>query len=389
MKRAILSLLLAAATVVPALAQCGPWGCPSTQPQQPNYRQPADFQPPTSGLQSTPTPAWRYAQATGHRRAVVRIHCWAGGGTWYKGSGVLVRWGRRKVVITARHVVRGAKRIIVDFPGRRRCRKVTILLFDDRWDCCALQVGDLPKDIEPVEFAFGEEARFRGGERLVSCGYGPDGRLAVNRGLFKGYRRSSKAPDQGPDDWMVISGRARQGDSGGPVFDSKGRVVGVLWGTDGREVVCVQAGRLTTLLTSAVKRWEQMQMPRNIQRKPTPARPPRAQPEPELAPVDPAKIAGGRDRTLLPWRKEAEAKDKQHDRRLAEQDRRIGRLIDLAERMARNRRGANVDVDISAGGESIKDEVDVGAKRSPLLAGLFMCCGVAAGFVVYFAARKD
>jgi hypothetical protein len=69
--------------------------------------------------------------------------------------------------------------------------------------------------------------------------------------MFKGYRRDSMKGD-GRDDWMVITGYARGGDSGGPVFNQRGLVVGVLWGTDGQEVVCVQPGRLHLVLQAAI-----------------------------------------------------------------------------------------------------------------------------------------
>ena len=88
------------------------------------------------------------------------------------------------------------------------------------------------------------------GNRLESCGYGPDGKLAVNTGLFLGYKRSTQTPN-GPDDWFEISGHARPGDSGGGVFNERGRLVGVLWGTNGEVVVGVQAGRLHVLLDAA------------------------------------------------------------------------------------------------------------------------------------------
>jgi hypothetical protein len=69
--------------------------------------------------------------------------------------------------------------------------------------------------------------------------------------VFLGYKRSSQAPN-GPDDWMEMSGHARGGDSGGPIFNANGRVVGVLWGTDGEHVVGVQAGRIHLLLEEAL-----------------------------------------------------------------------------------------------------------------------------------------
>ena len=68
---------------------------------------------------------------------------------------------------------------------------------------------------------------------------------------FLGYKRSTQTPN-GPDDWFEISGHARPGDSGGGVFNQRGRLVGVLWGTNGEVVVGVQAGRLHLLLDSAL-----------------------------------------------------------------------------------------------------------------------------------------
>ncbi len=318
-----------------------------------------------------PHPAWRYERAVGHRAAVVRIHCHDGGSHWSTGSGVLVRWGRRIVVLTARHVVQDAHTIYVDFfDGKRRRAKV--LKVDRKWDCAVLDVGLPPEGIQPAEMAFGAEAKFQEGDRLESCGYGPDGKLACNSGLFEGYRRSSAAA-QGPDDWMVISGHARGGDSGGPVFDKQGRVVGILWGTDGKEVVCVQPGRLHELLNEAVvQTYEQKQY---AERRPTP---PQTAPLVPLTAAEQAKLAQDK-RPLLPWRGDAE----KHD---AEQDARIERLIDLAERQqaARAVPAQSADVSLkrpatprSAGG------------RSPLLAGLCLLGGIAVGFVVYFGGKKN
>jgi hypothetical protein len=57
-------------------------------------------------------------------------------------------------------------------------------------------------------------------------------------------------------DWFDISGPARQGDSGGPVFDAKGQVVGILWGTDDRSVTAAQGGYLHKVLAESLGKWD-------------------------------------------------------------------------------------------------------------------------------------
>ena len=334
MRRILLIPIVICLATGSALGQCGPSGCPLPRPRTP--------------APAAPKPAWRYERPTGHRAAVVRITCHDGGAAWSKGSGVLVRWGARIVVLTARHVVKDAKTIHVEFHDRRRCT-AAILKTDARWDCAVLDLGVQPEGIAPAEMTFGADAAFQPGDRLETCGYGPDGRLACNSGLFGGYRRSAAAPD-GPDDWMILSGHARQGDSGGPVFDLQGRVAGILWGTDGREVVCVQPGRIHALLDAAVG-------------------------EPRTAAGE-AKL--GRQ-PLLPWRGEAEKRD-------ADLNARIERLIDLAERQQAAQNAPAVDVNASP--PPTVQQPPRTAGRSPLLAGLCLLAGVAAGAFLYFGGNK-
>ena len=218
----------------------------------------------------SPHPAWRYEEATGYRAAVVRIYCQDDARTRSIGSGTLVRWGEHLVVLTARHVVKDAERIVVEL-CTKRTHVARVLKVDATWDCAVLELEGQPVGVTPAEIEFGPSALQRDGDKLESCGYGADGQLACNTGLFLGYKRSGTCP-QGPDDWMAISGHARQGDSGGGVFNAHGRLVGVLWGTDGKEVVCVQAGRLHVLLQTAVSTHMYRQQA-YTERRPTPPMP--------------------------------------------------------------------------------------------------------------------
>ena len=271
-----------------------------------------------SGRERRPTPAWRYAEAVGHRAAVVRVYCQDGARTRSIGSGVLVRWGGRVVVLTARHVVQDAKKITVEL-FTKKTHYARVLKVDATWDCAVLELIGEPQGVTPDDVERGEAAMQVAGNRLESCGYGPDGKLAVNDGLFVSYRRTTAAK-VGTDDWFEISGHARQGDSGGPIFNERGRVVGVLWGTNGEVVVGVQAGRLHVLLDAAVPPVKRAYWPTAWnpgQRNPTPAKPaipfdalPPAESYPLPGPATEIEQTAGQDGgAVLKWRREQEAKD--------------------------------------------------------------------------------
>jgi thioredoxin 1 len=215
---------------------------------------------PSSGV-------WRY-ESPNYHPSVVRIDCADSivpvrmksghvGIPHSMGSGVLVRWGARLVVLTARHVVRDAKAIRVRL-STGAVHTARLLNADVVWDCAVLQLDGIPQGVQPADLEFGKAAILADGDKLESCGYGPDEKFAVNSGRFIGYRRYSGAGSDGPDDWFGISGHSRNGDSGGPVYNARGRVVGILWGgnDDADGVWCVQAGRLHVAIRDAMRGYQ-------------------------------------------------------------------------------------------------------------------------------------
>ena len=394
MKRIVLCLMAMALSAAVALGQCPSGQCPYTA------RQPAPSVDVKVKVRAAPTAAWRYANPTGYKSAVVRVFCQDGVRTRSIGSGVIVRWGKRIVVLTARHVVQDAKSVVIE-TFRKQTYRVKIIKVDAIWDCAVLKLTERPEGVEPAEVELGSAAMFSDGDRLESCGYGPDGKLACNFGLFKGYRRSSRDPTKGPDDWMVTSGHARSGDSGGPVFNKRGRVVGVLWGTDGETVVSVQAGRVHVLLDDAMRVYVERAVTVGIfNRSPTPPKMGPLVPVPQ--PSDGSGFQGGcgdgsgcpggqcdptRDANkapILPWRGDSEARDSDFDNRLN------GLLAaQEAERQARiNAQRGDTSVDVQVGPKPDTPQ-DAGLEPKPI--GIVLClvgAGVA-GIVIFYIVGKN
>ncbi len=258
MRRLLLILLIGwMLTRVTSLCfgQCGPAGC-CPGPGAPGcYQNPYDFggwhsaapKSPNPQIPKSPKPAWRYEIPRGHYRSVVRIQTFDRRGSRSLGSGVAVRWAGRVVILTARHVVKDARKVWVR--GRKGYHEARLLSTDPTWDVAALEPVN-GSDFDAAKIAYRETGHPKAGDRLESCGFGANNRLAVNGGRFLGYRTTMRNRRQA--DWLVLSGHARQGDSGGPVFNSRGELVGVLWGSANGEVVATQCGRLHVFLRQAV-----------------------------------------------------------------------------------------------------------------------------------------
>jgi serine protease Do len=149
-------------------------------------------------------------------------------GALARGSGTLILTdGPFGYVITNWHVVRDAPGdVVVLFPdGHQSLARV--LKTDEDWDLALLLIwrgsaGAVPLSALPP----------RPGERLTIAGYGGEGKFRAQQGSFTNY--AAPEPDL-PFEMFELAATARQGDSGGPIFNERGELAGVLFGAgDGR-----------------------------------------------------------------------------------------------------------------------------------------------------------
>ena len=195
----------------------------------------------TVAADTTGCDAWGRSPTAPHP-AVVRVVVCGTAACRSLGSGTLVYQDQRQaIVLTCAHLFRdGQGTTTVQFPTGQ-CLPATVLEVDPAWDLAVLATG--PAGAEAVTIA---DEYPRPGETLESCGYGPDGRYWCNRGRALGYARTDATNTY---ETLQLTGSARDGDSGGPVFNGRGELVAVIWGTDGRTVAGTYCGRVRKFLS--------------------------------------------------------------------------------------------------------------------------------------------
>ena len=158
------------------------------------------------------------------------------------GSGTLIdardNYG---LVITNWHVVRDATGLItVRFPNGFESEAKPVKL-DETWDLAALVIWRPPA--EPVRLATSAP---QSGDLLTIHGYG-QGRYRQAWGRCTSYY----APTVGmPKELVELDVEARQGDSGGPIFNSQGELAGVLFGAGQGTTLGSFGGRVDQFLAT-------------------------------------------------------------------------------------------------------------------------------------------
>ena len=158
------------------------------------------------------------------------------------GSGTLIDVNDQAgLVITNWHVVADARGpITVVFPDGFQS-PAQVLKTDRDWDLAALAIRR--PNATPVRLA----ARGpRPGEMLSIAGYGSGQYRAVS-GRCTQYVSPG---EQFPYEMIELEARARQGDSGGPIFNGRGELAGVLFGEGGGHTSGSYSGRVSRFLTS-------------------------------------------------------------------------------------------------------------------------------------------
>ncbi|WP_232661416.1 MarP family serine protease [Pseudonocardia sp. TRM90224] len=137
-----------------------------------------------------------------------------------------------QLVMTNAHVVAGTSEVAVEVRGRRGAvvpLDATVVLYDPEVDVAVLRVPDLdaePMTLRPTPAETGDDA--------IVLGYPLDGPFTITAGRVR-QNITLKGPDiyEGPEvtrDVYTVRARVQSGNSGGPMIDTSGQVIGVVFG---------------------------------------------------------------------------------------------------------------------------------------------------------------
>lgn len=137
------------------------------------------------------------------------------------GSGFVID-GKAGLIVTNNHVIDGADEIWIRFPDGKKLKVIEIVGRDRKTDLALLKV----KSRTPLpSVAFGPSKNLRVGDWVMAIGnpFGLGGSLTL--GIISAKQRDINA---GPyDEFLQTDAAINKGNSGGPLFDMDGKVVGV------------------------------------------------------------------------------------------------------------------------------------------------------------------
>lgn len=143
------------------------------------------------------------------------------------GSGFLISAGG--YVATNLHVVKNSKNVyVISNDGSQSRLSATIELVDENNDICILKVPGLARALNAVRIPYGfEDTTNKTGESVFCMGY-PLTKVMGNEIKVTNGIISSVTGYQGDVSSYQISAPAQPGNSGGPLFNSRGNVIGIV-----------------------------------------------------------------------------------------------------------------------------------------------------------------
>ncbi len=171
------------------------------------------------------------------RRSTVLIH--AGG----RGSGSGVIWSSDGAILTNAHVVRGSNTRVQLWDGREL--DATVTARDPRRDLATLRIGanSLPT-ASPAD-----SSQLRPGELAIAIG-NPMGFVgALTTGVIHAI---GPLRGLGSQTWVQASVRLAPGNSGGPLADARGRVIGINTMVAGRLALAIPSNAVLDFLASSL-----------------------------------------------------------------------------------------------------------------------------------------
>jgi S1-C subfamily serine protease len=141
------------------------------------------------------------------------------------GSGVLV--GEKGIwVLTAAHVVSNASKILVEFQDGRKVTALTKRVSHTA-DVALIQLDQPVTDIEPAVMGNSDDVRI--GEEVFIIGAPLGLSHSVSKGIISGRHSEKKITKElNSMEFFQTDAAINQGNSGGPMFNMKGEVIGIV-----------------------------------------------------------------------------------------------------------------------------------------------------------------
>lgn len=229
-------LLLLAASVALSLSIVFVWN--ARQPSSPALTQGDVDAAVLDALENKSLPSKAAKAAASVRESVVRVRSWheraedeatGGPAPELKPAGeatgvVIVEDG---TILTNLHVVHGAKRVTVVFHDGMESEAVFVTAWT-RSDLAVIKARRIPDDLPPA--TMGSTANLRPGDTVVAVGFpfgiGP----SVSSGVVSGLNREFVTPDEKRllTGLIQFDAAANPGNSGGPLVNLDGEVVGIV-----------------------------------------------------------------------------------------------------------------------------------------------------------------
>ncbi|MFT5506956.1 MAG: serine protease Do [Hyphomicrobiaceae bacterium] len=137
------------------------------------------------------------------------------------GSGFVID-GKEGLIVTNNHVIEGADEISVVFRDGRKLKVIKVLGTDTKTDLALLKVAP-KKPLKDVKFGSSEKLRVGDWVMAVGNPFGLGGSVSV--GIISAKQRDIQS---GPyDNYLQTDAAINKGNSGGPLFNMEGEVIGV------------------------------------------------------------------------------------------------------------------------------------------------------------------
>jgi thiol-disulfide isomerase/thioredoxin len=153
------------------------------------------------------------------------------------GSGFVI--DAKGLVATNRHVLRGATKAVVQFKNGAKCPVKGLRAVDTDADIAILEMDNPPQNLKALPT--GPKTPPRQGTDVIAIGHPQGLSFSVTTGIVSAVRKKDQLPKEiadrlsGPDKvWIQTSAAISPGNSGGPLLDGQGRVIGInTWIADG------------------------------------------------------------------------------------------------------------------------------------------------------------